>query len=52
MIPVNILTTLTKKEKETPPKETVKTQPTISRGGLEDVLNSDTFYRRKRGLDF
>jgi len=41
-----------KKEKENPPKEIVKTQPTISRGGLEDVLNSDTFYRRKRGLDF
>ena len=41
-----------KKEKENPPKETVKTQPTISRGGLEDVINSDTFYRRKRGLDF
>ena len=41
-----------KKEKENPPKEIVKTQPTIPRGGLEDVLNSDTFYRRKRGLDF
>ena len=38
-------------KKENPPKEIVKTQP-ISRGGLEDVLNSDTFYRRKRGLDF
>ncbi len=38
-------------KKENPPKEIVKTQP-ISRGGLEDVINSDTFYRRKRGLDF
>jgi len=40
-------------EKSVPPKEVVPiVKPRREQGGINDVLDTDLFYRRKKGLDF